>query len=175
MRLMSKPTLYMMCGLSGSGKTTFAKAFASEHNLRYINPDRFYEILNGDECNHYNEFEVWMAIFRALHMAEQDKVNTIFDTNALTVVDRTQILNWFPDFEPILIYICADFNLCLKNNASRRRVVPEAAMHGMMQKLEPPSFNEDARWKEMYVYKNDNNKLTLKKHYIRDDKKGADF
>ena len=164
---MSKPKLYMMCGLSGSGKTTFATEYARANHLRYINPDQFYGMYNGDECSHYNEFEIWMALFRALHMAEQEGVSVIFDTNALTVVDRTQILNWFPDFQHILIYIQADTELCLRNNASRRRVVPEHIMKKMIDRFEPPTKDEDSRWTVMYVYRNlDNTGFTCENIFI---------
>lgn len=154
---MSKPKLYMMCGISGSGKTTFAKKFAKTNNLRYINPDQFYGLYNGDECHHYDEFEIWMALFRALHMAEQSGVSVIFDTNSPTMVDRTQILNWFPDFQHILIYIQADPELCMKNNVSRRRVIPDDVMRNMIKRFEPPVIGEDGRWSVMYFYRNDNN------------------
>ena len=34
--------LYLMTGVSGSGKTTFAKEFARKNNLRCLNIDNFY-------------------------------------------------------------------------------------------------------------------------------------
>ena len=42
-------TLYMMCGLSANGKTTFAKSFAKMNHIRYVNPDELYAAFNGDE------------------------------------------------------------------------------------------------------------------------------
>lgn len=152
-----KPRLYLMCGLSGSGKTTFAKSFAEENDLLYLNPDKFYELYNGDERRHYHEFEIWMALFRALHMAEQDGVSVVFDTNSPTIVNRSQILDWFPDFEPHLIYIEASKELCRKNNLSRRRVIPEEEMERIFRSFQPPEFDEDSRWKTIRVLRNENN------------------
>lgn len=151
---MNKPKLYMMSGISGSGKTTFARQFAEDHGLRYLNPDQFYGIYNGDECNHYDEFEIWMALFRALHMAEQACVDTILDTNSPTIVDRTQILNWFPGFEPRLIYITAPIELCKQNNRSRRRRIPEDVMDSIIERFEPPSVRDDHRWKSIITFSN---------------------
>ena len=153
---MSKPKLFMMCGVSGSGKTTFARRFAENHRLRYLNPDNFYAIYNGDEREHKHEFEIWMALFRALHMAEQDGVDVMFDTNAPTVVDRTQILDWFPGFEHHLICVTAPPELCLANNRARNRVVPEDVMEQMIQSFNPPT-NDDARWQTVTCLVNESN------------------
>ena len=150
--------LYVMCGMSGSGKTTFAKRFAEEHDLHYLCPDDFYRVYNGDECRHYNEFEIWMALFRALHMAEQQGIDTIFDTNTPTYSDRCQMLTWFPSFEHHLIYIRADLELCLQNNRSRRRVIPQEEMDKMALHFQPPMFGEDNRWETISMYINDWNK-----------------
>lgn len=152
-----KPKLYMMCGISGSGKTTFAKKFAEENDLYYICPDDFYKMLNGDDRIHTNEFEVWMTLFRALHMAEQQGRNTIFDTNNPTHVSRLQILDWFPGFEFHLIYIYAAPELCLKNNSSRRRVIPEDEMKRMIRTFEPPSEYEVLKYASVTKLENVDN------------------
>lgn len=102
-----KPKLYMMSGCSGCGKTTFAKKFAEENNLVYYCADDFYRLFHGDECIHKDEFEIWMTIFRVLHTAETNGVNVMFDTNNPRIVDRVQILDWFPGFECHLFYIHA--------------------------------------------------------------------
>lgn len=152
-----RPKLYMMCGVSGSGKTTYAKQLAADQNLLYLNPDKFYEVFNGDERNHYHEFEIWMALFRALHMAEQDGRDVVLDTNSPTAVGRSQILDWFPDFEPHLIYISAPEQLCRQNNRSRRRVIPEGEMDKIIRFFQPPTFDEDGRWQSITFLKNENN------------------
>lgn len=153
------PRLYLMCGMSGCGKTTFAKKFAQENDLLYLNPDKFYELYNGDDRNHYHEFEIWMALFRALRMAELDGRSVIFDTSSPTYVGRVQILDWFPGFEPHLIYIQASPELCKKNNASRRRVVPEDEMERIITTFQPPEPGEDPRWASMRFLRNEDNKF----------------
>ena len=34
--------MYLMSGLSGSGKTTYARKFAADNDLLYLNVDDFY-------------------------------------------------------------------------------------------------------------------------------------
>lgn len=151
--------LYLMSGLSGSGKTTFAKDFAEKNNILYLNVDEFYAIWNGSPLIHENEFQVWIAFYQAIHDAEVAGRDCIIDTNALTAVDRIQFLNWFPTFEHHLIWIEAPIELCLKNNESRNRVVPRAEMERMHGYMECPHSNEDARrrWKSITYLVNYNN------------------
>lgn len=153
-----KPKLYMLCGLPGSGKTTFARKFAEDYGYQYLGPDSFYALFNGYETLHIHKFEIWMAVYRALHMAEQDGRSVVFDTNAPTVVDRSQILDWFPGFEPHLIYIEASESLCLQNNNARRRVIPTEEMERLIRSFTVPCVSEDRRWKSMTFFVNNDNK-----------------
>ena len=68
-------TLYMMCGLSANGKTTFAKSFAKMNHIRYVNPDELYAVFNGDECNRSHKFEVWQEFW---HKIESNPALLIF-------------------------------------------------------------------------------------------------
>ena len=136
------PKMYLMCGCSGSGKTTFSKQFAKDHDLLYLGCDDFYKKVNGDECLHINSFEVWIEFFKAIHEAEINGVDCIVDTNALTRVHRAQFIEWFPTFEHHLIYIHASPELRKKNNKSRRRQVPDDDMDKMTRRLEIPTMNE---------------------------------
>ena len=155
------PEMIVMCGLPGSGKTTFAKHYAECWGYQYIGVDDFYKLLNGDECRHENKFEVWMAIYRALHIAEMHRRSVVFDTNAPTVTERSQLITWFPSFEHTLIYIRADEELCRRNNLSRRRVVPEDEMQRLIDNFQVPRREEDDRWDEMFIIENNDNKQCL--------------
>lgn len=130
--------MYLMCGCSGAGKTTFSKAFAKEHNLKYLGIDDYYALVNGDECLHTNTFDVWIEFYKAIHEAEVNDIDVIIDTNAITKSHREQFIEWFPTFEHHLIYIEASETLRKKNNISRRRQVPDDVMDRMTALLEKP-------------------------------------
>lgn len=150
--------MYLMCGCSGAGKTTFSKEFAKKHNLKYLGIDDFYASYNGDELDRSNTFEVWIEFWKAIHEAEVNSMDCIIDTNALTVCDRTQFIDWFSDFEHHLIYIETEAKLREKNNYSRRRHVPDDVMVKMANRLVVPSYDsDDARWKTISIVKNVNN------------------
>ena len=150
--------MYLMCGCSGAGKTTFSKEFAKKHNIKYLGIDDFYASYNGDELDRSNTFEVWIEFWKAIHDAEVNRMDCIIDTNALTVCDRTQFIDWFSNFEHHLIYIETETKLREKNNHSRRRHVPDDVMVQMAKRLVVPSYDsDDVRWKTISIVKNVNN------------------
>ena len=146
--------MILVCGLSGSGKTDWAKEFVENTGYRYFCPDDFYAASNGDECIHENEFEVWIAMYQAIHLAEMNGQNCVVDTDALTKTHRTEFLDWFPSFEHHMVYIAAEKWLRYSNNDFRRRHVPEEEMKRMERRLEVPRQNEDPRWMSITVIEN---------------------
>lgn len=153
----SRPRLYLVCGCSGSGKTTFAKRFAEDNGLLYFGADEFYAKVNGSDCIHKNQFEVWQLLFSAIHQAETDQMSCLVDTNALLAAGRDELLNWFPEFDHHLIYIEADEKLRMENNRKRVRRIPDDVMMAMRTTVEPPVWNTlDKRWLSLTRILNDN-------------------
>lgn len=152
--------MYLMCGCSGAGKTTFSKAFAEKYNIKYLGIDEFYALVNGDECIRDNVFDVWIEFYKAIHEAEINNIDCIIDTNALTVSHRKQFIEWFPTFEHHLIYIEANTELRKRNNLSRRRQVPDDVMDRMAQQLEIPFPGLNTEWDTIILIKNIDNKFT---------------
>lgn len=149
--------MYLMCGMSGSGKTTFAKQFAKENNLMYMGIDEMYAKINGDECIHENSFKVWHKFFEVIHDLAVNNVDCIIDTNALTFCHRTQFLDWFPEFEEHhLIYVRASEELFIVNNNNRRRVIPMERIREMEEMFMSPTLSEqeDPRWTSIVEIEN---------------------
>ena len=156
------PRMYMVCGCSGSGKTTFAKKFASANNLRYLGADDFYAKVNGSELTRGNKFEVWQELFKAIHQSEVEGVSCLVDSNSLSAASRDELINWFPGFDHHLIYIEADEQLRMENNRKRVRQIPEEVMIAMRTKVEPPVWNTlDKRWLSLTRILNDNKQYRI--------------
>lgn len=156
------PVMYMVCGCSGSGKTTFAKKFAAANNLRYLGADDFYAKVNGSELVRGNKFEVWQELFKAIHQAEVDGVSCLVDSNSLSAASRDEMVNWFPGFDHHLIYIEADEQLRMENNRKRVRQIPDEVMIAMRTKVEPPVWNTlDKRWLSLTRILNDNKEYRI--------------
>lgn len=164
--------MYLMCGLSGAGKTTFAKKFAEENNLIYLSIDGFYKEYGHGNYDEDTGFKVWIEFFKTIHAYEKYRANILIDTNAPTFVKRQQFIDWFPSFDEYnLIYIdIEDEELRKRNNASRGRVVPDDEMERMRKEFEEPvdffSLSKrksriyacpEKRWDNIIVYRNINN------------------
>lgn len=162
--------MLLVSGCSAVGKTTFAKRFAASHGFRYLSADNFYAAVNGDERIHENKFEVWMSLYRAIYLAQEQNIDVIVDANTLTMVDRDQLLGWFPKFEHHLVYIHADSELRRMNNLSRVRQVPENVMELMTTIVQEPCWEAlDRRWTSYMRIDNVNN------NFIIAEKKGRIF
>lgn len=149
-------------GCSAVGKTTFAKQFAAIHGFRYLSADIFYAAINGDERIHENKFDVWMALYRAIHLAQEQDIDIIVDANTLTNVDRDQFLGWFPKFEHHLVFIHAEPELRRANNLMRGRQVPDKAMDAMTATVQEPAWETmDKRWKSYLRINNVNNNFLI--------------
>ena len=135
--------MFLMCGLSGAGKTTFAKKFAEENGYDYLAIDDVYKCWNYRYDDLEDSFQAWMKFFQAIHCAECHKHDVVIDTNAPTFVKRAQFIDWFPTFdEHNLIYIEADRDLRRRNNLARDRVVPDDEMRRMEGEFEPPLYTD---------------------------------
>lgn len=147
--------MYLICGISGSGKTTYAKKLAQEENLVRLDIDEFYEKVNGDECNRENKFEVWIEFFKAIHELEESETDCIVETAGLTAYQRREFVEWFPKFKHHLIFIDSNKYTRRKNNKSRRRQVPKWRMKQMEKIVEKPDLeSDDILFNSIHIIKN---------------------
>ena len=148
--------MYLMHGLSGAGKTEFAKRFARENNLRYLSIEDFYAAFFGSELIHEHEEEVWAAFEIAIRAAEHDLIDIIVDTNSPRRADRDWFFEKFPTYSINLIIIDTSVEECLANNRERARRIPEEEMQKMITEIEPVTDDELLRYESVTVYKNVN-------------------
>lgn len=156
-------TMICLSGMPGSGKTTWAAEFLKKHpDFLYFSPDSYYERINGDECDRTDTFEIWMAMFRDIHIAEKNFNNVLIDSDNLTYAQRNQWIEWFPYFdEHILLFLEEDYNTCLDRVSKRRRTIPEIIMREKMYKWENPLEAGDcAEWDRVYQISSDEDNIT---------------
>jgi predicted kinase len=80
---MATPTLFLMVGLPGSGKTTLARQLEVEHNALRLTPDEWIPVLYGDDLDQETldgvrdpvEMMQWQVAARALQLG----LNVILD------------------------------------------------------------------------------------------------
>ena len=137
-------SFYLVCGISGGGKTVLSKRILKQNpNLVFYDVDDYYKIVNGDECIHKNAFDVWHRLFEDLHKSELNKEDVLITTNALTVAQRRQFIEWFPKFDHHLLWVTAPLEKCLEGNKSRKRHVPEQKLLEGWHKMEFPNAHEE--------------------------------
>ena len=157
-------TMICLSGMPGSGNTTWAAEFLKKHpDFLYFSPDAYYERINGDECDRTDTFEIWMAMFRDIHIAEKNGYNVLIDSDNLTYAQRNQWIEWFPYFdEHILLFLEEDYNTCFDRVTKRRRTIPEIIMREKMYKWENPLEAGDcAEWDRVYQISSDEDNITI--------------
>ena len=141
-----KPKLFLVCGLPGSGKTTFAKKFAAKNNFAYISIDDCYTEINGDELDHSNKFKVWQRFYQIINTYQENKVDIVVEAMSLDKYARHEFISWFPDFTHHLIIITNDFEECCRNVALRRRKISRSGMLELKNRFKFPDSDEQAEW-----------------------------
>ena len=61
--------LYMMCGVSGSGKSTWADAYAKVYHAQVFSSDTIRAELFGDENNQKHNSQVFDILHERVHSA----------------------------------------------------------------------------------------------------------
>ena len=152
--------MILICGISGSGKTTISKRMEEKHNLIRIGIDDFYAKVNGDERDRRNKFEVWIEFFKAIHEAEINNRSCVVEISGLTRHQRMELKEWFPNFVHHMVFLEADRDLRMANNLSRQRQVPEWRMRAMEESVQNPNIeDEDVMFDTIAIIKNTNNRF----------------
>lgn len=140
-------TLIMMCGLPGSGKSTFAKKRAKSLNLKYVSRDmiRFALSDEGEEYFAHEEevYDVYINTIRK-HLINNETV--IADATHLTRGSRRKLLNRLSDIEchTICAFMDVDPDIAKLRNNKRTGIekVPPKVLNNMISILQPPEQYE---------------------------------
>ena len=159
--------LYMMMGLPGSGKTTFARDYFNIENnnsVKYISRDDIrFNLLKkyNDEDNYFgHEEEVFNTfcfdvkhylangydvIADATHISHASRSKLINAVTNIKVLDNGKRIVQSPFNRWIVIFLNPDVKLCIENNRKRKGLarVPETAIYRMNRNLEYPELRKD--------------------------------
>lgn len=139
----TKPTLYVLCGLPGSGKSTWTEHHKDKLNAIIHSSDAIRAELGDVNDQSKNEL-----VFNILHRRTKEDLfngtNVIYDATNLTFKSRRHILNQFRhiDAKKVCILFACPWELCLARNYARDRQVPEYAMTRMYKNFQTPTIYE---------------------------------
>jgi predicted kinase len=134
---------YLVCGISGGGKTILSQRIIEKNpNIKLYDVDKYYALINGDECIHENCFDVWIKLYQDLHDSEIKNEDILLTTNALTVHQRNQFIEWFPTFNHHLLWVTAPKEKCIEGNQSIERKIPMEKLLNGWKRMEFPNADE---------------------------------
>ena len=141
---MIKPTLIILCGIPGSGKSTYAKDYITEQeNTIHLSSDRIRLELWGDESIQGNPAEVFTLMQKRAVDALNNGQNVIYDATNITRKDRAGIIAVCPKFAKIECHIIwAPIETCIERDTARERTVGKEVIDRMLKRFQSPYYDE---------------------------------
>lgn len=129
-------TIHVMCGVPGSGKTTYSKQIAEEHDLIRFSFDEM-------RC-----FGLESFMRPALEALREGK-SVILDTTNLRINVRAKILQAVADIpcRKVAVYMDTPLEECIRRNANRECRLPDFVIESAHRSLQPPTLDEG--WDEV--------------------------
>jgi predicted kinase len=143
------PTLYILIGVPGSGKSTYAEELfqKSERGIALVSSDQIRKSLYGNENCQDNPKKV----FAIAHQATIDQLNkgydVIFDATNIYTKDRMDLILkvCFEVKKPVrfvAVYFDTPISECIKRQDLRERKVPTKVIEKMGRQIDKPTFQE---------------------------------
>lgn len=134
-------SLYIMVGIPGSGKSTYAKKLDGV----VCSSDETRKELYGSEEILGSHYEVFRTLDKKVKNVLESGQNAIYDATNLTKNGRKNIINKFRNYAEKIIIVFMDTPLpvALERNEKRERKVPKRIIKNMSYSLEEPKKEAD--------------------------------
>lgn len=142
---MNRPSLILLVGIPGSGKTTYAKKYISEYPKTpvHLSSDKIREELYGDESVQGNPAEVFTIMQKRAIEALNEGHDVLYDATNVTRKDRASVIGICPKFAQIECHIIwAPIDTCIERDASRDRTVGKEIIDKMLKRFQAPYYDE---------------------------------
>lgn len=141
-----KPQLYVLIGIPGSGKSTFAKNVLTEISTVISRDEIRYSIIKDEEAYFSHEKEVYKKFIKQIKDLMVQGKDVTVDATHLNATSRFKLLSNLKGFDYKInaFYFDTPLDECLGRNAMRRgrAHVPEDAIENMYDNLTFPSKKE---------------------------------
>ena len=148
----NRPELIVMCGLSGSGKSTIAKELAVKHDAIIVSSDAIRKEKCGTVADQSKNEEVFKIFHKRIRKYLSKGQSVIADATNITMKSRRAVIENVRglDVEKICYIIPKQFKDCIKDNKNRKHPVSEKVIAGQRSKFQIP-FKEEG-WNEIIIY-----------------------
>lgn len=140
---MTRPKLIIMCGLPGSGKTTYANIFTANRDVTHLSSDSIRKELYGDESIQGDCTEVFSLMnSKTLDLLNQGS-DVIYDATNLTRKSRKATLDICPTFvRKECCIVWDDIEECIRKDSQRDRTVGKEVIDRMAKSFQAPYYDE---------------------------------
>lgn len=141
----------MLCGLAGSGKSTFAKVLMEgRDDIVYLSSDEIRQELTGDENSQDVNGEVFNQMAIRTRQALKEGKHVIYDATNINRKKRKGLLQQIPKgVYKTAVYMATDYSVTEQQNTSRERVVPQYAIERMYKNMQIPIYGEG--WDDIVI------------------------
>ena len=141
---MNRPSLILLVGVPGSGKTTYAEKYIEEHpNTAHLSSDKIRAELWGSEATQGDNNEVFSLMQSIAIEVLNNGQSAVYDATNITRKDRSYIISLCPKFVKIECHIVwAPIETCIKRDAARKRAVGKEVIDRMLKRFQAPYYDE---------------------------------
>ena len=156
--------LILVCGLPGSGKSTYLSQFKHNMNCKVVSRDEIrFSLLQEGEAYFSHEDDVCKIMWTQINESLAANKDTYVDQTSLTPDSRSYLLKHITAHYELcnIIWFNIPTSICLERNENRRDTktyVPRGVIRRMAIQMIPPSYEE--AFDNIFIY-DENNKLTL--------------
>lgn len=149
----TKPTLYMLCGLSGSGKSEYAKQLKKEFSDSFIfSSDDLREELYGDVNDQSHNHELFNELHRRIKSCLKNGHNAIYDATNIKSKLRVAFLKELKNIScyKVCWIIWRPYSECILLNKGRDRIVPDEVIKRQYMNWQTPWYFEG--WDDIQIF-----------------------
>lgn len=159
----SKNSFIMLCGLPGSGKSTYAKNILSDNTI-WLSSDKIREELYGSEDEQGEANMVFDEMRKRTSKALKEGKDVVYDACNINSKKRIALLKELRKISCIKkCIICATpYEKCIERDSSRARTVKESVIKRMYMSWNTPFYYEG--WDEISIFYSDLSKKSKGKY-----------
>ena len=138
-------TVYIMCGLPRSGKSTWIKS--KSDSITAVCPDRVRKVIFGHQYHPPVEGMVWSFVTGMVRLLLEQGKDVCLDATSITKSERGQWIRVAKEFDAktVVVFINTPFQTCLDRNevSPDDEKLPDEAMERMLNRFENPDKKEE--------------------------------
>ena len=154
--------LFVMIGIPGAGKSTFAKEIAERELAVIVSSDAVRGVLYGDENIQGDPAKVFRIVKENIKYYLRNGHNVVMDATNINSKKRTAFLREIdkvcPECLKIAVVVVADIDTCISRDLARERTVGREVIHKMVSNFQPPFYYEG--WDAIH-YRNTGDRIEM--------------